>query len=193
MNFGNLQGGVQSTEFNDVLEHIGGWNIFQWKLFAVLILVTYFHAFVDNSPILYMYTPDHWCKINENYSNSLYISNQLDIYDILIPFDTTTKKRSQCLMYNPLSIENITEDKSKWQIIKCTHGWQYNSIEHFTSVTTQVKMSTSFLGVPATKAGVPLVLWLSRGRELFPLWDVGSAESNDSRKSWINRESKGNA
>ena len=77
-----------------------------------------------------MYTPNHWCHVPENYSN--------EIQDILIPIDKTTQKKSQCLMYDPDSIENITHDKSKWKIIKCTHGWQYNLTGYFTSITTKV-------------------------------------------------------
>ena len=121
---------VRFTDFDEILEHVGGWNVFQWKLLVVLIFTTYIHAFVDYSPILYMYTPNHWCHVPENYSD--------EIQDILIPIDKTTRTKSQCLMYDPDSIENITHDKSKWKTIKCTHGWQYNLTGYFTSITTKV-------------------------------------------------------
>ena len=85
-----------------------------------------------------MYTPDHWCNIPQNYSDILGFSNQTVLHELLIPIDENDMKRSQCLMYDPESINESPENKSKWQTIKCLHGWQYNFTGYFRSITTQV-------------------------------------------------------
>ena len=143
-----MQSKRNTIDFDEILEHVGGWGIFQWKLTGVLMITTFVLSYVAFSPILYMYTPDHWCNIPQNYSDLLQISNQtnLEILEgILIPIDKVTKEKSQCFMYDPNSIDDaMSANRSKWQTIKCMHGWQYNFTGYYSSISTKVSFKLGF-------------------------------------------------
>ena len=100
---------------------------------------TFILSYVGYSQILYLYTPDHWCKIPQNYSDILNI-DPADILDFIIPIDEKTMQRSQCYMFDPKSIgdSSISSNKSNWKTVKCMHGWEYNFTGYFTSISTQV-------------------------------------------------------
>ena len=103
------------------------------------MLTTFVMSYVLFSPILYIYTPDHWCNIPQNYSDLLQISNHTDLEEIMIPMDKVTLKKSQCFMYDPNSIDDaISNNKSQRKITKCIHGWQYNFTGYYTSISTKV-------------------------------------------------------
>ena len=104
------------------------------------MISTFIMSYAAYSQILYMYTPDHWCYIPQNYSEILKISNnETNIYEVLIPKDEKTMKRSQCFCYDPNSIDDFwSGNRSNWSQIKCTHGWQYNFTGLYQSITTQV-------------------------------------------------------
>ena len=136
----HLKSNTDSIDFEEILEHVGGWGIFQKKLTGILMLATFVLSYVSHSPILYMYTPDHWCNIPQNYSDLLQISNQTDLEEIMIPTDKVTLKKSQCYMYDPDSIDDvISTNRSKTK--KCIHGWQYNFTGYYTSISTKVCFS----------------------------------------------------
>ena len=88
---------TDNTDFDEILDHVGGWGIFQKKLTGILMLATFVLSYVSHSPILYMYTPDHWCNIPQNYSDLFEISNQTDLEEILIPTDKVTLKKKSML------------------------------------------------------------------------------------------------
>ena len=137
---------TDNTDFDEILDHVGGWGIFQKKLTGILMLATFVLSYVSHSPILYMYTPDHWCNIPQNYSDLLQISNQTDFEEIMIPMDKVTLKKSQCFMYDPNSIDDaISANRSQWQTTKCIHGWQYNFTGYYTSISTKVPLSLILL------------------------------------------------
>ena len=137
----HLKGNTDSIDFDEILEHVGGWGIFQKKLTGILMIATFLLSYVSYSPILYMYTPDHWCNIPQNYSDLLQISNQTDLEEIMIPTDKVTLKKSQCFMYDPNSIDDaIFANRSQWQTTKCIHGWQYNFTGYYTSISTKVPL-----------------------------------------------------
>ena len=129
-----------STDFDAILDHVGGWGMFQWKLLGVLMFSTFMMSYTLYSPILYMYTPDHWCEIPQNYSDILNI-NPTDLLDLMIPIDENTLKRSQCFMFDPESIgDSIPANKSNWKTVKRMHGQHYNLTGYFKSITTQVNI-----------------------------------------------------
>ena len=137
---------TDNTDFDEILDHVGGWGIFQKKLTGILMLATFVLSYVSHSPILYMYTPDHWCNIPQNYSDLLQISNQTDFEEIMIPMDKVTLKKSQCFMYDPDSIgDGISANRSQWQTIKCMHGWQYNFTGYYSSISTKVSVKPGLL------------------------------------------------
>ena len=106
------------------------------------MIATFVLSYVSYSPILYMYTPDHWCNIPQNYSDLLQISNQTDLEEIMIPTDKVTLKKSQYFMFDPNSIDDtITANRSQWHTTKCIHGWQYNFTGYYTSISTKVPLS----------------------------------------------------
>ena len=129
-----------NTDFDEILEHVGGWGVFQWKLLGVLMFSTFVLSYVAYSPILFIYTPDHWCHIPQNYTEILQISNKTDLKDLMIPIDENTMEKSKCYMYDPDSIRESFENKSNWDTIKCMHGWQYNFTGYFTSISTDVSV-----------------------------------------------------
>ena len=146
------QRNTDCIDFDKILEHVGGWGIFQWKLTGILVLTTFVMSYVSFSPILYMYTPDHWCNIPQNYSDLLQISNQTNLEileEIMIPIDKVTLKKSQCFMYDPNSIDDATTsaNRSQWQTIKCMHGWQYNFTGYYASISTKVSFKLGFLQI----------------------------------------------
>ena len=137
----HLKINTDSIDFDEILEHVGGWGIFQKKLTGILMLATFVWSYVSHSPILYMYAPDHWCNIPQNYSDLFQISNHTDLEEIMIPTDKVTLKKSQCFMYDPDSIDDvISVNRSQWQTTKCIHGWQYNFTGYYTSISTKVPL-----------------------------------------------------
>ena len=129
---------TDNIDFDEFLEHVGGWGVFQWKLLGVLMFSTFVLSYVGYSPILYLSTPDHWCKIPKNYTEILQISEKIDLIDLMIPVDESTMEKSKCYMYDPDSISDSFGNKSNWNKIKCVHGWHYNFTGYFTSISTDV-------------------------------------------------------
>ena len=50
-------------DFDDILEHVGGWGPFQYFSTLVFFLFNIFLGYVYLSPILTVYTPPHFCNI----------------------------------------------------------------------------------------------------------------------------------
>lgn len=123
-----------SKTFDDILEHVGNWGRFQWKLLGILIGTTIIYSYVLWAPILYLYVPDHWCAIPQEYGVQYNLTSQAEMIEMFIPMDEKTHKRSKCYIY---VIEGILSDnKTK---IKCHQGWQYNYTEYSDSASMQVK------------------------------------------------------
>ena len=53
------------TCFEDILHHVGGWGPFQWFLTLLNFLFIFFLGTVTYSPILTLFTPQHFCKIED--------------------------------------------------------------------------------------------------------------------------------
>ena len=53
------------NDFDDILEHVGGWGRFQYITTLVFFLFNIFLGYVYLSPILTLYTPPHWCAVPE--------------------------------------------------------------------------------------------------------------------------------
>ena len=50
-------------DFDDVLQHVGGWGPFQYLLVLIFFPFNIFLGYVYLSPILTVFTPPHWCKV----------------------------------------------------------------------------------------------------------------------------------
>ena len=119
-----------------------------------MIQFTFFLAYVGYSPILYLHTPDHWCKIPQEIQDKVSFTNMDNLLDVLIPYDETIKKRNQCYMYDISQIEDqkdILNDTTFVPLIKCTSGWTYNFTGYFHSASSEVSQfclfqSKSYLG-----------------------------------------------
>ena len=90
-------------------------------------------SYVYYAPILYLYAPDHWCTIPQEYEEKLNASSPSELIGMVIPVDETTHQRSKCYIYDIDGI--LGNNKTK---IKCPLGWQYNFTEYYESVSTQV-------------------------------------------------------
>ena len=86
-------------DFDDMLVHIGGWGKFQHRLLMVCIPFTFVLAYVGYAPILFLFVPDHWCKIPEDYQSILGSNDTETLIKLLIPIDPKTNQRDQCHMY----------------------------------------------------------------------------------------------
>ena len=123
------------VDFEELLDHIGGWGKFQIRLTAIFVYFTFFLAYVGYTPILYLYTPEHWCKIPEDLGGQLIemnISDENSLMDVMIPKEKDGK-RSQCEMYN---VTDFIEG-SMPRRIGCIYGYEYNYTEYFKSATSQ--------------------------------------------------------
>ena len=56
---------VDIKDFDEVLEHIGGWGPFQYLVTLIYFPFNIFLGYVLLSPILTNFTPPHWCKVPE--------------------------------------------------------------------------------------------------------------------------------
>jgi hypothetical protein len=128
-------------DFDDILDHVDGWGRFQIRLLLVFIPFTFFLAYVGYAPILYLYVPDHWCRVPHQQDHP----DNTTMINALIPLDEITGERSRCLIYDvePLEATLGTANKSSWPTIPCPNGWEYNFTDYFHSVTTQAS-SISF-------------------------------------------------
>merc|ERR1712109_119351 len=118
----------EKIDFDELLNHIGGWGKFQITLLVMMIQFTFFLAYVGYSPILYLYVPDHWCSIPLDIQDKVSFSNMTDLLDVLIPYDENIQKRSQCYMYNISGIDNPNDLLNNSMVVpltKCTNGWTY--------------------------------------------------------------------
>ena len=74
-------------DFDDILGHVGGWGKFQYRLLLISVPFTFFLAYVGYAPILFLYVPDHWCAIPENYKIALNTTDEEALINVLIPMD----------------------------------------------------------------------------------------------------------
>ena len=125
-------------EFDDILNHVGGWGLFQWRLLGIFIFQTFMLAYVGYSPILYTYVPDHWCHIPENMTNLFQFENETEKLDMFIPFDEMLNQRSQCQMYDSEFLLENDKNKTNVPIVKCQYGHEYNFTGYYHSVSTNV-------------------------------------------------------
>ena len=76
-------------DFDDILEHVGGWGRFQYFTTLVFFLFNVFLGYVYLSPIITLYTPPHSCRVPALANTSL-----ADRRRLAIPPDPDTP--SQC-------------------------------------------------------------------------------------------------
>ena len=126
------QDNQSKVDFEELLDHIGGWGKFQIRLTVIFVYFTFFLAYVGYTPILYLYTPEHWCKIPDEVGKQLNISDQNSLMNLMIPKDKDGK-RSQCEMYNYTDFKEGLKPRR----IGCIHGYEYNYTEYFKSATSQ--------------------------------------------------------
>lgn len=123
--------------FDDMLDHVGGWGKFQIRLLLIFVPFTFFLAYVGYAPILFLYVPDHWCRIPNHYRASLNASDEDGLIDLVIPLDEDDRK-SKCSIYDLDAIlEGGGSNKSAWPIRNCPEGWTYNYTGYFHSAATQ--------------------------------------------------------
>jgi len=130
----------QKIDFDELLNHIGGWGKFQITLLVMMIQFTFFLAYVGYSPILYLHVPDHWCNIPQEIQDKVNFTNMDNLLDVLIPYDEKIEKRSQCYMYDISGIKDpneILSDTTFVPLTKCTNGWTYNYTGYFHSASSE--------------------------------------------------------
>ena len=96
---------VQIRDFEDVLKHVGGWGRYQLTLLVVSFPFTLFLAYVAYSPILFMYTPEHWCAPDPKwgFGDSVMARNESlreAMLDAYVPREDEGGARSRCYMYD---------------------------------------------------------------------------------------------
>ncbi|TRY75750.1 hypothetical protein TCAL_00766 [Tigriopus californicus] len=135
------------TNFEDLLNLIGGWCRYQKTLLAFFFFNCMFLAYAAYTPVLFLYTPDHFCSVdhiwNATGSQEL-LWHEDQVLNLLIPIEEFSGKRSKCLMYN-VSVDVLSEltalemeNRTEFEKIPCSHGWYYNTTGLFTSVITDM-------------------------------------------------------
>lgn len=122
-------------EFEDILEDIGGFGLYQKILFVVFMppafLVIPWFAM---SLIFLTSTPDHWCYVPEISNSNLSISLQKQL--IRPPSDTS------CSMYD-VNYSSVLDSGNwtvnpEWPTKPCEHGWVYDKVDYDATAVTRV-------------------------------------------------------
>ncbi len=99
---------AELRDFEDVLDVVGGWGRYQWRLFCIFFPFTLFLSYVAYSPVLFLYVPDHWCKKPPPPAAAANLS-QSDWIELAIPVeDEGTGQRSKCFQYDLVNEEVCT-------------------------------------------------------------------------------------
>ena len=131
-----LPKGKKVWEFEDVLNHVGGWGRYQKSQLIIFLPLTVILAYVCYSPILFLYTPDHWCSPDPslNFGNL----SRLEIKRLTIP-RKANGEFERCKMYSSFDI-----DKFNPQVNECKFGWEYNFTGFFHTKSTEVRTFKSY-------------------------------------------------
>ena len=87
-------------DFDDILDHVGGWGRFQYFTTLVFFLFNVFLGYVYLSPIITLYTPPHSCRVPALANTTL-----ADRRRLAIPPDPDTP--SQCGSASKSSIRRL--------------------------------------------------------------------------------------
>ncbi|XP_043201565.1 solute carrier family 22 member 3-like [Amphibalanus amphitrite] len=115
-------------DFDELLNLVGDFGRFQWRLFLLLQLPFFFLAFNYFGQIWLTLEPDHWCRVPALEARGW---TQQQIRNLSSPLETrsTGVKHSQCRMYD---VDFGTVDPDSWApandtpTVACRHGWAYD-------------------------------------------------------------------
>lgn len=122
-------------EFEDILEHAGGYGKFQRNLTILFLapiycLVPWFWL----NKIFMLSVPEHWCNVPELEFYNLSIEAKRNL--ISPPND------SSCSMYNvnytDLLSKGFLKTPNDSEIIPCIAGWQYDTVNYEHTSATKV-------------------------------------------------------
>lgn len=120
-------------EFEDILQHIGGYGKFQKKLTIVFLAPTYIILpWFWLNKIFMVSVPQHWCNVPELEWSNLSIEAKRNLI--------SPRNDSSCSMYNvnytDLLSKGFLKVPNDSEIIPCSAGWQYdNTYYEHTSAT----------------------------------------------------------
>ncbi|KAJ8047583.1 Organic cation transporter protein [Holothuria leucospilota] len=122
-------------EFEEILQHIGEFGPFQWRVYILLCLfslVTPFHLF---SQIFFAKPVDHWCYDHTVDSLNCSVFNITEEECLHVKKDIYIPKNSKsnfetCLKYQlDDTIESVV-DSNVTNVIGCDEGWSYDPSVH---------------------------------------------------------------
>jgi len=124
-------------DFDDILRCVGGWGPFQYLLTVIFFPFNMFLGYVYLSPILVLFTPPHWCMVEE-----LVNLTRKERMLLAIPRDSEVDGGfSQCEQYvvdwQQIVEQNIQTADPAWPVGKCESGWEYDLEDFHTSITVQ--------------------------------------------------------
>ncbi|XP_065350727.1 solute carrier family 22 member 1-like [Cloeon dipterum] len=142
---------MRVADFDDVLEHVGGFGRYQKRLivlalpFNLVLTAVYFgHSFVA-------LTPRHWCALPE-LEAELNISDPSDLHYVgeeggypswAVPFDTLdggNTKPSQCTQYK-VNFTQVLQSggfpNNSWPTEPCRHGWRYDLHHDYATIVSE--------------------------------------------------------
>jgi len=136
-------------DFDDVLQHVGGWGPFQYLLVLIFFPFNIFLGYVYLSPILTVFTPPHWCKVPD-----LMNLTREERKHLAIPQDlTAVGGYSQCTQYlvdwTNISIDTKSPAGESWPVGKCDSGWEYELEDYHTSITVEFDWVCDQAWIPA--------------------------------------------
>eukprot|EP00094_Tigriopus_californicus_P000793 TCALIF_00767-PA protein Name:"Similar to oct-1 Organic cation transporter 1 (Caenorhabditis elegans)" AED:0.12 eAED:0.12 QI:96/0.88/0.8/0.9/0.66/0.6/10/0/526 len=137
---------MELINFEDLLVLIGGWCRYQKTLLVFFFINCLFLAYSAYTPVLFLYTPDHFCSVDHIWNNLESQESPLDkeeLINVLIPIDQSTGKKSKCFIYdipiNKLEVMALGNHSTlQFDTIPCPNGWYYNTTGLFRSVITDM-------------------------------------------------------
>ena len=128
-------------DFDEILEEVGGYGRFQWRILALMQPPFLFLGFTLLSQLWLLLEPDHWCHVPE--LEALGFSPE-HVRDISIPREERAGREqfSHCLRYD-VNFSQI-DDPANWRpdnttsLVSCSSGWHYDFSELYPTIVSDL-------------------------------------------------------
>ncbi|XP_037087568.1 solute carrier family 22 member 3-like [Pollicipes pollicipes] len=125
-------------DFDELIDLVGSFGRFQWRLFLLMQPPFMFLAFSYFSQIWLVLEPDHWCRVPTLQARGW---SDLAARNLTAPLEQRggLMRHSRCHMYDV----NFTDvDPASWApdnetaVVPCRHGWSYDFSEIYPTIVS---------------------------------------------------------
>ncbi|XP_043222110.1 solute carrier family 22 member 3-like [Amphibalanus amphitrite] len=128
-------------DFDEILEEVGGYGRFQWRILVLMQPPFMFLGFTLLSQLWLLLEPDHWCKVPELEALGF---SPLDARNISIPTEERAGRQqfSRCQRYD-VNFSQIA-DVAGWRpdadtpLTACSSGWHYDFSELYPTIVSDL-------------------------------------------------------